>query len=120
MFFRADGVSLSVRGTETHNGCARSVYCFWLVPAIKNTAMEPHGYCLTTDKDGDQVLARTTSGTRPFSVPTGYAVGEGIWGTGKYAGMTAANLSTCQFSGTPNDPAHYSVTCDVQGSYKMP
>ncbi len=82
--------------------------------------MEPHGYCITTDKDGDQILTRGTSGTRPLSVPNGYAAFEAISGTGKYAGMTAANLSTCQFSGSPNDPAHYSATCDVQGVYKMP
>ena len=65
----------------------------------------------------------STSNTRlrGARVPTGYATGEVIWGTGKYAGMTSANLSTCQFSGNAtNDPAHCSVTCDVQGSYKMP
>jgi hypothetical protein len=105
------------------NGTAANgdkVHCLWLAPVIKNTAIEPHGYCLTTDKDGDQTLARMTSGTRPFSVPTGYAVGEAMMGTGKYAGVTSASVSTCQFSGSANDPTHYSVTCDVQGSYKAP
>jgi hypothetical protein len=115
-----NGDALNLSEENGTSAAGDKVHCFWLAPVVKNTATEPHGYCLTTDKDGDQILTRTTSGTRPFTVPSGYAVGEAIVGTGKYAGMTSANLSTCQFSGSATDPTHYSVTCDVQGSYKVP
>ena len=95
-------------------------HCFWLAPVIQNTAVEPHGYCLNTDKDGDQSLARTAAGTRPLSVPTGFAGGEAVMGTGKYAGTMSSFVAICQFAGSANDPTHYSVTCDTQGSYKAP
>jgi hypothetical protein len=87
---------------------------------MKNTVVEPLGYCVETDQDGDQILRRATSGTRPLSVPTGYTSAEVVIGTGKYAGMMSSLAATCQFAGKENDPTHYSVTCDVQGSYKAP
>ncbi len=94
-------------------------HCLWLIPVIKNTAVEPQGYCLNTDKDGDQVLTRTTAQTRPFSVENGTAVGEVITATGKYAGMMSSNVSLCKFS-AGSDSSKYTANCEVRGTYKMP
>ncbi len=91
----------------------------WLIPVIKNTAVEPHGYCLNTDKDGDQVLTRMTAQTRPFGVQNGTAVGEVITATGKYARMMSSNVSLCKFSGGI-DPLKYTANCELRGTYKMP
>jgi len=98
-------------GSKTH--------CLWLAPIIKNTAVEPHGYCLTTDKDGDQILTRNISQTRPFGVSEGSAMGEEIIGTGKFAGAMAGNVALCKFS-NGSDPSKYTVNCETRGAYKMP
>jgi hypothetical protein len=106
-------------GTAMDDGGSHKLRCVWLVPFIKNTVVEPHGYCVYTDGsgNGDQFIAKTTSQTRPLSVGTGSGVGDVMAGTGKYTGMTGGIAFICQFAGTESQ---YSVNCDTHANYKMP
>jgi hypothetical protein len=104
-------------GTVEGSGGSHKIHCVVLVPFIHDTVVEPHGYCIETDQDGDQIVARTTSGTRPLSAAIGHSAGEVMLGTGKYAGMASSSTATCRFAG---DMTKYSANCDVDGIYKMP
>ena len=106
-------------GALEDSGGTHKLHCVWFAPVIKATVVEPHGYCLATDRDGDQMLIRATSGTRPFSASTGHTGGEVIMGTGKYTWMMSSFASTCQV-GPGKDPSQYTVACDTQQNYKMP
>jgi hypothetical protein len=94
----------------------RKLHCLLVVPFLQNTNLEGHGFCIETDQDGDQIISRTISGTRPNSADR-HGVGEVIMGTGKYAGMMSSSATSCKFSGSPDK---YSAYCDVQGSYTVP
>ncbi len=91
--------------------------CFGVGETFKGINQTPQGYCVHRDADGDQIIYKTGNEkhNQERSVTRGW--GQAILGTGKYEGIVAGYVVTCEQNGPSSG---YSSECKGQGSYILP
>ena len=91
-------------------------HCFGVGETVK-LVNETHGYCIDRDKDGDQIIFRTSFEKHPWNSAKMRGSGIAMLGTGKYEGIVASYIVACEASGPVTG---YTMECDGQGSYMLP
>ena len=90
--------------------------CFGTGETINNIR-ETRGFCVDRDADGDQVIYRTKTEKRSQDKSSVRGSGDAMLGTGKYAGIEASYVVSCEESGPYSG---YTSACEGQGSYILP
>ena len=90
--------------------------CFGTGETIKGIR-ETHGYCVDRDADGDQIVYRTNTEKPREERSSVRGVGESMLGSGKYAGIVANYVVSCEESGPYSS---YANACEGKGSYILP
>ncbi len=92
----------------------------WGSGDFTNGVGQHHGYCVTTDTGGDQIVIETES--EKHSLQTNFSIkAKFTAGTGKYTGISGEN--TCVLHGNEFRPASAGTFFDYErceGSYKLP
>ena len=88
--------------------------CFGVAETFKGITQTPQGYCVYRDADGDQIVYKTGNEKHDEEKSVSKGWGQAILGTGKYEGVVAAYVVTCELSGPSGG---YSNACEGQGSY---
>ena len=96
--------------TTAPGGSGHETHCLGVMQGAADKIVEQHGYCLETDKDGDQVLWKVTPeanhSANAQSLP---ALNEAVAGTGKYAGVSAAFKTICNVTKPGRE---YELSCE--------
>lgn len=94
-----------------------TIRCFGVGETFKAINETPQGHCVHRDADGDQIVYRTgiEKHNQERSVARGW--GQAILGTGKYDGIVASYVVTCEVTGPSSG---YSSECEGRGSYIFP
>jgi hypothetical protein len=90
------------------------------VAQVIDGVLEEHGDCVDTDKDGDQILWKTTEEPRHYYTPIIAITEEAVAGTGKFSGRSATQTLNCGYSTLGEDESVFGWDCDVHGKYKLP
>jgi len=99
-------------------------HCFGVKQVLNGISETPHGYCVGTDPDGDQIAFVVASERYASNASTHRGLGTSITGTGKYAGISADYTFSCENEGAllniEGTLERYRHKCTIQGSYKLP
>jgi hypothetical protein len=88
-------------------------HCFGLNELTKGSP-NAYGFCVAKDTDGDSIVWKVL----PHKVDSkGPNPNEVLMASGKYAGIMGKETADCKFGGSPTD---YTVTCDMEMTYKIP
>jgi hypothetical protein len=115
---RLDGVAAWDENQKSSEACGAFPpmmirHCFGL-NEITGGAAVTHGYCVERDADNDAIVWKVA----PHAVDATDAIPtEVLMATGKYKGMNGKAVSKCAFGGTPEN---YSLSCDVEMTFKFP
>jgi hypothetical protein len=90
------------------------------VDQVIDGVAEEHGDCIDTDKDGDQILWKTTEEPRHYFTPIIAITEEAVAGTGKFSGRSTTQTLNCGYSMSGEDESVFGWDCDVHGKYKLP
>jgi len=109
--------------TVEGDGPKATEHCFGVLELAKRI-INPHGYCIAVDADGDQIVSKDANEDRPGFQDQAPRHSDIVMGTGKYAGITGKSAATCVFGGsfpsTGSSPTSYQYRCKVETTYKLP
>jgi hypothetical protein len=88
--------------------------CYGTAETFKLTNETPQGHCVFRDADGDQIVYRTADEKHDEGRAVFRGWGQAVLGTGKYEGIVANYVVTCELDGPSSG---YDLACEGQGSY---
>jgi len=98
-------------------------HCFGVKQVLNGISETPHGYCVGTDADGDQIAFVVASERYASNASTHRGLGTSITGTGKYAGISTDYTFACENEGAPiyteGTFERYRHKCTIKGNYKL-
>jgi len=99
-------------------------HCFGVKQVLSGISETPHGYCVGTDPDADQIAFVVASERYASNASIHNGIGTSITGTGKYAGISADYTFACENEGGPLNIEgifeRYRNKCTIKGNYKLP
>ena len=113
------GVAMEEQGVVSYEGAfplpART-RCVGMIQVVKGVAQSVE-YCVDTDADGDQMLAKSTGEPWRWGTATLRFAREVLAGTGKYEGIVATGTVDCQ---SAPKGGGFENNCEGHGTYKLP
>jgi hypothetical protein len=92
----------------------------WGIGNYVNGMGQEHGYCVGTDRAGDQIVDDWTTDPHKLGASTPSGTDRWTGGTGKYAGVTGGGPWTGDIAFKTATEGAYAVHIPFQGSYKYP
>jgi hypothetical protein len=93
----------------------------WGTGDFVNGVGQEQGYCVGTDPAGDQIADNVQTEKHALGSKTFVAPDMWTGGTGKFAGVSGGGPVPCHPGDfKPATEGTYFLSCDMQGSYKLP